>query len=153
MNHLRRDLKSAAKRILGIYENSNNVDKISMFYENRPYYVEFIDTAKDFIKNQWEKYDEFEYTLWGITQTSKATYNYITNNYPNSKLAAILHKNKKNSLFGFETQGIEWIQENPKPFVFVCTGVAIKESYELFEKIKKILFFNVVKMEININWK
>lgn len=143
-NHKEEVLKLASDRIQTIfnlyskyYENKN---KISVLNKD-DCFVEYIDNTKLYINNKWNKDSSFEYVLWGVTQTSLAIHDFLANNYPNVKLVAVIDKFRKINFLGMDTCDIAWLEENKNPFVFVCTGAAIKEAKELFTGINKANYY------------
>lgn len=137
-------LNSAAVRLRDAYDKYKDIFNISSFYEsreNRPYYVEFFDNSIDFIEKHFNHNTEFEYALWGVTQTAELINSYITQNYPRAKLVAVIDKAKELEFCGIRTCRKEWIENQSNVFCFVCTGAAIKEAYDYFDRIKHKNFY------------
>ena len=63
-------------------------------------------------------------------------YKYIKENYPNSNLIAVLDKYKRLKFNGVQTCDKDWLINHKDVFIFVCTGAAIKDSYEFFAEYK-----------------
>lgn len=137
-------LKSAADRIMGAYNKYNDICAISSFYEGRemrPYYIEFYSNTVDYIINNISIEQDFHYALWGVTQTAESIYRFLKSNYPNAQLDAVIDKAKRVVFCGQKTVTKEWLIGRKSTFCFVCTGAAIKESYEYFEYIGHEKFY------------
>lgn len=133
-----RMLKSAADRVIDTYNKYSDIFAISSFYEsrdNRPYYIEFYSNTVDYIIDNISREQEFHYALWGVTQTAESIYTFLKYNYPNAHLDAVIDKAKRLVFCGIETVTKEWLEGHNNTFCFVCTGAAIKESYEYFKQI------------------
>lgn len=130
-------LESAAMRMWDTYNKFKGICEVSEFYEsreNREYYIEFYDNTISYIKNRFEVDEEFEYVLWGVTQTAELIYNYMRENYKRAKLVAVIDKTKRLEFCGVETCTKEYIYNNKNKFYFVCTGAAIREAYNTFDE-------------------
>jgi len=137
-------LKSASNRVKCAFNKFSDIFAISSFYEsreNKPYYIEFYSNTINFIEKNISKEEEFSYTLWGVTQTAESIYTYLKNNYPNAHLDAVIDKAKRLVFCEKQTVTKEWLVENNNTFCFVCTGAAIKESYEYFDQIGHKKFY------------
>lgn len=142
--HKKKVIDTASKRIKDTYRKYEDIFDISSFYESREpkdYFVEFYDNSIAFIKNNFKKEENFEYALWGVTQTAEAVNGYIKKNYPNARLAGVIDKSKDINFLGVDTVRKEWIKDKKDVFCFVCTGAAIKEAYEYFDSIKHNKFY------------
>ena len=132
-------LSMCAQRIWDIYNKYNRMCDISSFYETRidkkELYVDFISNTIQFITENWSKTKVIKYALWGVTQTAHTIHSYIVKHYPNADLVAVIDKKKKTHFCGLETCNVNWLYDNSDVFIFVCTGAAIKDSYELFKKL------------------
>lgn len=130
-------LDTAAKRINDAYKKYNSIYEVSAFYgsrENKSYYIEFYDNTIEFINENLDEDEEFEYVLWGVTQTAELVYHYLREHYEHAHLAAVIDKNKRLNFCGVDTCTRECVYKNSNKFYFVCTGAAIRESYVTFKE-------------------
>lgn len=130
-------LENAKNRILEQKEKYEKMCEISTFFEDincDNYYVEFYSNTIDFIRHNFMPEQEFSYCLWGITQTASMVNKYIKENYPKAKLVGVIDKKKRMVYDNIQTTTKESIAYDKDNWFFVCTGAAIKESYEYFEK-------------------
>ena len=137
-------LKNAAERILGEKEKYEKIYEISAFFEehkSEDYYVEFFTNTIDFITNILPKNQEFSYVLWGVTQTATMVYKYLKEHYPKAKLVQVIDKKKRLEFEGVTTTTKEVLKKEKEAWCFVCTGAAIKESYEYFSEIGHKKFY------------
>lgn len=142
--HKKRVLDAASKRLRDAYDKYHDIFEISSFYEsreNRLYYVEFYDNSIAFIDDYFKHEEEFEYALWGVTQTAQLINSYLSTHYPKAKLVAVIDKSKDIKFCGINTCRKEWMEEHKDVFCFVCTGAAIKEAYEYFHEIHHERFY------------
>lgn len=131
-------LENAADRLRGEKENVEKIQEISSFYErefNNDYHIEFYTNTIDYIENVLPKDEEFSYVLWGVTQTATMIHKYLKENYPKAKLVHVIDKKKRLEFSGIETSTKDVLVKEKDAWCFVCTGAAIKESYEFFAEI------------------
>lgn len=137
-------LELASKRVMDTYNQYKDIFEVSSFYEgrvNRSYFKEFYDNTVMMIQDTFDKNEEFEYILWGVTQTADLVFHYLSENYPGAKLVAVVDKNKEIEFCGVKACKKEIIEKYQKAFCFVCTGNAILEAYQYFEKIQHMRFY------------
>lgn len=128
-------LETAMWRIQEAADKYQNIFELSTFFESKKaeyFHVEFFTNTVEFIKRNFDKNQPFSYILWGVTQTASLVNEYITKNYKHAELAAIIDQKKKILFAGKMTQKKEILSEKKDAWCFVCTGAAIKESYEYF---------------------
>lgn len=53
--------------------------------------------------SNWNKNEEIEYLMWGITATTEDAYNWITNNYPKARLVAVIDEYRDLDFHGINT--------------------------------------------------
>lgn len=126
-------IKSAYEFYSSYEENEKN--------DRKPYpklgYVEFLDNTYKYIEENISKDENFEYILWGMTQTAISIYDYLSNNYTKAKLIDVVDKKEGIVFLNHISKNSKIIEEKPNKFVFVCTGNAIQEANNLFEEIGK----------------
>lgn len=137
-------LDLAKARIMETYKKYSMIYEVSEFFESREdrkFFVEFYDNTIEYINKRFNKKESFEYVLWGVTQTAQMVYEYLREQYPNSKLVAVIDKTKRLEFCGIQTCTKEYVRENKDKFYFVCTGAAIREAYNEFDTYGIIDFY------------
>lgn len=137
-------LENAAKRISEQYQKYERMYSISAYFETEAVkkpYVEFYSNTVDFAENRLPKEERFEYILWGVTQTASMIERYIEEKFPAGELVEVIDKAKRVEFCGVNTTTKEVIKKHTDAWVFVCTGAAIKESYEYFAEIGHKKFY------------
>lgn len=135
-------------RILGEYKKYKKYKKKSEFIHQgkkkavENYHIEFIDNTESFIMGKWSKMDIINFAVWGATQTALAIVGYLRDNYPNSVFEGFIDRNPETLFMGREPMKKEWILDKEDIFVFVCTGAAIRESTEFFNKNNIINYYH-----------
>ena len=131
-------LSTTGKRLRSAYDKYNDIYSISDFYESTPEQDLFIDgltNTIEYLKNNYQRDDNFEYVLWAITQTADNIYHYIESNYPNAVLKAVIDRDRRVSFHGTQSTSKEWLKGNSNPLVFVCAPAAISESTSYLHQI------------------
>lgn len=131
-------LENAAERILSTKERYEKIYEVSDFFErvnSDNYHVEFYTNTIDYITNSLPKNEEFTYVLWGVTQTATMVHKFLKEKYPKAKLVQVIDKKKHLEFDGIVTTTKEVLIKERNAWCFVCTGAAIKESYEYFAEI------------------
>lgn len=131
-------LNNAAKQIMRAYEMWSSMYDISQFYENNAVDADYLDHFSDtatYIQHNYRHNDCFTYAIWGITQTAEMVINYISKNYCNAKLLAVIDQKRNEKAFGLSSTKKEIMSEHPETICFVCAGAAIPEAKEFFAKI------------------
>lgn len=137
-------LENAQKRIWEQYNKYTGIYTISEFFEEgikEEYYIEFVTNTINFLKDKFKEGDTFFYILWGVTQTAETVYQYILEHYPKAKLIGVIDKKKRLCFHGIDTGAKEMLQGKKQSWCFVCTGAAIKESYQYFEELGHERFY------------
>lgn len=130
-------LKTSMRRIMEATDKYKDILELSTFFEENQtddFYIEFFTNTVEFIKNTFHKEQSFSYILWGVTQTASLVYNYMTKYYKFADLVGVIDQKKELQFAGKMTGKKNIILENKDAWCFVCTGAAIKESYEYFHE-------------------
>lgn len=131
-------LDNAAKQMEIAYKKWAPMYDISQFYEcdaiNSDYLDHFSDTI-DYIQSNYCREDYFTYVVWGITQTAEMVINYISKNYHNAKLVAVIDQKKSENAFGLMSTKKEIMLNYPKSVCFVCAGAPMPEAKAFFKQI------------------
>lgn len=129
-------LKNASKRLLDTKTQYENMCNISEYYESRiqrEYRNSYIMHAEDFTNKKWNKVDEIEYGIWGITQQADEVYNWISQNYPNARLAVVVDEFRDIEFKGIKAVKSDEIQ-NHRDTYFFATGnsssIAAQKKFE-----------------------
>ena len=117
-------------------------DGISAYFLNRvrrSYYVEGFDKMVAYLRANYSNDSEFDYAVWGLTWIAEMVCKYITDNYPNARLAAVFDKNKEILFEGIWSQKIESIEKEKlhNMEIFVTAGAATAAAQKYFEEIRK----------------
>ena len=132
-------IQLAARRLKETYDKYKHIYSISEYFESREekaYYVDFYDNTIEFIDNKYDPNDEFEYVLWGVTQTADLIHRYINANYKRAKLVAVIDRDKRLDFYGVKTCTSDYVCNNVDKLYFVCTGAAIQESMKVFNELQ-----------------
>lgn len=135
--HKTKMLEVAKERVWDAYYKYAKVCDLSAIMEareKREEYIEFIDNTIEYIRNTWNPTKEIRYILWGVTQTAEVIHYYISENYPCAKLEGVIDKSKKIRFLGVETKPKEELSPSSDIYYLVCTGAAIQDSNNYFEK-------------------
>ena len=138
--HKAKIIELVKKRLFAAYDRYNDLFSVSYFYEQRnkkQYTQEYTDRLHQFIGQKWKKQDVFTYSIWGLTHFAKYTYEYISSHYPNAVLARVYDKYRKINFYGINSELPENILQQKEEFVFVTSGGASREAFELFQKMGK----------------
>lgn len=132
------------RRLRETFDKYSAMTDISYFWENRdrnPYYVDSFDRAVHFIEKTWSREDSFTYSLWGMTQLMDLLYDYLSENYPNSRLANIYDIKFKGEKHGVKIASPVEGKFAEDEFVFVCVARGCAMAEEMFGKIGKKNYF------------
>ena len=127
----------ARQRILGAFECNRAICELSELLEDRrrdPYYVEFLDNSKEFIRETWPEDEPIDYVLWGVTQIASALQDFIEREYPQARLVGVIDKTKRMSFRGVESCPKEELSVQGDPFYLVCAYAAVGEASDWFKR-------------------
>jgi len=134
-------LQVSIERLKDTYDKYSNIYDLSWFYENRDkkvYVNDSFESIKQYIDRKFQdKFGEYKYSIWGLSQISVVTVNYISKNYPNAKLLHVYDEYRKISFEGIISESPENIKKYPKDIIFITTNGAKKMALDLFSKIDK----------------
>lgn len=136
----RKLMKMVKNRLSGI----NNMDEISQiheFYMNREkkeYVIDAFISLQMFIDKKWLDHEkEYKYAIWGLTQTSELTVEYIRRRYPNAKLCHVYDQRYNGEFEKIKVKKPELIELNIEETVFVTAVSAKTYAQAYFKKIRK----------------
>lgn len=139
--HKARVLHLSMDRLWEVFNKYQSIYDLSWFYENREkkeYIVDAFMTIKKFIDKHFTSTEtEYPYAIWGLTQMSTLTVQYISRQYPNAKLMHVYDTFRKVKFEGISSENPKNIRNHPEEIVFVTTNGAQSAAEELFEEMKK----------------
>lgn len=130
-------LKTAMQRIRETERKYKDIFALSSFFEKQQpddFHIEFFTNTVEFIEETFHKDQPFSYILWGVTQTASLVYKYISDHYRFAELIGVIDQKKEIMFEGNMTTKKHILSKNKDAWCFVCTGAAIKESYEYFQE-------------------
>lgn len=134
-------LEMAIMRVKEAFNKYASIFNVSYFYEKdnirEDYYIEHFDNVKEYIDATFDKEQFFEYAIWGITQKADMICEYLSNNYPNSKLVYVYDQNKQIQFHGILSGNDTAAICKKDVFVFVTTATANIPAIDLFASVNK----------------
>lgn len=134
-------LENARERVLQMKYSQTDLEQISDYFSNRPkvkeYIIPTVTPVMQFIRENWDVEDSFEYGFWGITGITDMIYKFISENYPKAKLEKVYDKgyvNNKQNYHDIASSLPECIT-NDNVFIFITAYSATEEAKDLFQKI------------------
>ena len=98
--------------------------------EKNEYYIDCFQHYKEYINsNLPDKNKAYTYSIWGLTQMSEMLVDYMSKNYPNSKLISVYDKYRKLNFYGLQTKSSDEVNSN-EDFLFVTTEGATHDGIE-----------------------
>lgn len=86
-----RILEHDARRIKSVYEKYADTADISQFFESKVTKDNnYIRRLKSYIESNWNKVDNIEYVVWGVTQIAYEVVEFIKYNYPQARLVGVV---------------------------------------------------------------
>jgi len=139
--HKERLLRITKNRLQTEFDKYSDIYDLSWFYEKRQrkdYIVDAFIPIKSFIDRVFVDFNkQYNYSLWGLTQMSTLTYNYISAKYPNAVLRHVYDKYRRVVFEGRLTEDPDMIQNNSEDIIILTSNGPNKMAKELFEKIGK----------------
>lgn len=138
-------LDLAAERVKHAYIQGEKINEWNTFMrekKSRSWYVEFLDNTIEYITCNWNKEEEIQYALWGVTQIASCIQDYIENNYPKAKLKLVIDKNKRVSVFGITSVDKNVLKNTNVDCVFICTGAAVQEAKKFLPEVGIKNYYN-----------
>ncbi len=145
-NHKTNLLNSAVERIQEVYTKYSSICDISDFYENRSrvrYYDFFeithmnFDILDKFIDQHWNRNDEVEFAIWGITSATNKILQHIFEKYPNAKLVKVIDSFRDIVYDGIPSIKPCELTPNDDFYTIVTSVGASNVAKELFDRIGK----------------
>jgi hypothetical protein len=138
-------LKASANRVMEVFNSYSSIFEISEFYEDvdtshTPYF-EAINDAIVYLKENYSQEDEFDYSIWAITQSADMICNYLEDNYPKARLKAVIDRREGIKFHNKLSVHKEWLDTNKGTLCFVCAPAAMPEAKEYFDVIKQEKYF------------
>lgn len=139
--HKERLLKITMNRLRETYNKYNSIYELSWFYEQREkkeYIVDAFELIKRYIDSHFiDKNKEYKYAIWGLTQTSTVTVNYIKQKFPNAKLVHVYDTYREVQFEGLYSESPEGIRNHPNEIILVTAYGASIMAKKLFDEIGK----------------
>lgn len=135
----------AINRIRNAYTMHNNVSRIEEILSNDKRddanNLCYVYDAIEYIKSNWSKDIELQYGIWGVSQNAQKLFDFISEEYPKARLAAVY-----DGLRTTEFHGIKSLSPNEETisyevFIFVTSNTAKGAAKDLFELMKKKNYF------------
>jgi SAM-dependent methyltransferase len=140
-DHKKRLLEVTINRLLEAFNKYSSIYELSWFYEQRKkkeYILDAFEPIKRYIDSHFiDKNKEYKYAIWGVTQISSVSVNYIMKEYPKAKLMHVYDTYRKVLFEGLYSEGSENICNHPDEIVLVTTNGASRMAQKLFDEIGK----------------
>ena len=128
-------------RLQEAFNTYQSIYELSSFYEQREkveYIVDAFEPIKRFIDIQFtDRNKDYKYSIWGLTQMSSLTVNYISRNYPNAKLMHVYDTFRKIVFEGMLSESPEEIRKHPDEIVILTSNGPNKSAKKMFDEIEK----------------
>jgi len=140
---LKRIMKRIAlKRLKNPFNNDaeDEIFQLESIYnrrEKRVFCIDALEWFKSKLAEHWDKNTEYRYAVWGVIQHSAVLIDYISREYPNAKLVAIIDSYRQMNFRGFQTQKVETLSDIMDVQVFVAASAAGIYAKKYFESINK----------------
>jgi len=139
--HKKRLLTITIKRLQEAYQKYSAIYDLSWFYEQRDkktYIVNAFESIKLFIDSHFTDKDaEYRYAVWGLTQMSILTVQYISRRFPNAKLMHVYDTYRRVVFEGLQSESPNAIRNHPEEIVFVTTNGAKDMAQAMFTEMGK----------------
>lgn len=140
-NHKELLLRITINRLREVHNKYQHIYQLSSFYEQRDkkeYIVDAFEPIKRYIDRYFADYNkEYEYAIWGLTQMSSLTVNYISQHFPNAKLMHVYDTYRKLTFEGLLSESPEEIRKHPDEVVIITSNGPNKSAQKLFDEIEK----------------
>ena len=151
--HKERVLQITINRLQEAYDKYKAIYDLSWFYEERErkeYIVDAFEPVRKFIDQVFiDHHSQYEYSIWGLTQMSTITVDYISKNYPNAKLMHVYDSYRRVKFEGLVSESPEQIRKNPDDIVILTSNGPNKMAKTLFDEIGKdersYFLFEIIK--------
>lgn len=126
---------------LRLHDDAALIREAHDFYchrEKKTYVVDAFMPLQRFMDENWiDKDFPYQYAVWGLTQMSEMTVEYISKNYQNARLCHVYDNACTGEFCGVTIERSRGIEAHPNETVFVTTVGAANVAEEYFHAIKK----------------
>lgn len=131
---------------------SDEIDYVHNFYMNRkrkPYAIDCFLSTQKYIDDNWtDRNKNYRYAIWGLTQISELTADYISEHYPNARLNHVYDRRTGLAFRGHIAEPPERIADNPDDFIFVTALGACKSAKKFFDELRRPSdSYNLIQLE------
>ena len=129
------------QRLTGVSDLSLETDSITDIFKNREgkQYINFQNTiydkfekAKEFLKANYKRDEEFLYSIWGYTDSAESFYNYMCEHYPKARIKDVIDTYKSGEFHGIKIKRPEKLILESSEIVFVLPVKASNVAKEFF---------------------
>lgn len=133
---------------------THEIYNVRKYRPQNGYYLHVVDGVINEIKCKWNKEEEINYILWGITQNAEIVWNYITGNYPNAKCTYAIDTYKRMEFHGLETVLPDTVDFTDAYVIVIPTG-AVQAAREILKgkKYKEKYFVTEIFISLNYSWR
>ncbi|MFA5013502.1 MAG: hypothetical protein WC520_02970 [Candidatus Paceibacterota bacterium] len=139
--HKERLLSITEKRLIETYNSYKSIYDLSWYYEQRQrkeYIVDAFEPIKKFVDRVFTDRDtEYNYSIWGLTQMSTLTVNYISQKCPKAQLSHVYDSFRKVMFEGLVSESPEEIRKHTDEIVILTSNGPNSMAKVLFEEIGK----------------
>ena len=137
----KRIIKNVVQRLTGVSDLSLETDSITDIFKNREgkQYINFQNTiydkfekAKEFLKANYKRDEEFLYSIWGYTDSAESFYNYMCEHYPKARIKDVIDTYKSGEFHGIKIKRPEKLILESSEIVFVLPVKASNVAKEFF---------------------
>lgn len=133
--HKKMMLQNASTRIFETRKRYEGTCQLGDFYlqgEPIEHEVDSVWAFQRYLLERYEKEDEFQYSIWGITQIAEAIYEWVSNEFPNATLDRVIDRSLSKTFHGVLSEPIDSLKEC-RSTVFVTAGSANAMAIKIFE--------------------
>lgn len=137
-NHQQRVLKLIIDRLEKEFNRYAGILDLSYYYEDRTgneYMNEACKSIVDYLNQNWDKNEAYQYSIWGLTQAAEWIVDFISDHYPNAVLCHVYDSFRKEIFRGIMSTHPEEIKDHMEETVLVTSDNAGKAALELFDRI------------------
>lgn len=134
--HKKTMLQNASQRILETEKRYEEICRLGDYYlrgEPIRNEVDSVWAFQRYLLERYKKEDEFQYSIWGITQIAESIYEWISNEFPNAVLDKVIDRSLNKTFHKVLSEPIESLKEC-RSTVFVTAGSANAMAVKLFKE-------------------
>lgn len=135
----------AIYRIQQAFKTYHNIYKLSSMLEfpgrSDADSLLYYHKAIEYIQNNWEPDNCYNYAFWGINQNAEEIYQFISSHYSKACLSLVYDGFSRKQFHGLESCTPTEASCNNHLFIFVTSNTASYPAEELFKKINKTDYF------------